>query len=326
MSTRRDFITLLGSAAAWPLAVRAQQGLPVVGWLSVGWSDTLPDSLAAFHTGLNEAGFVEGRNVTIDYRWADGRTERLPALAADLVRRQVAVILASGGPRPARAAQATTSTIPIVFTSQTEPVAAGLVASLNRPGGNLTGVYSLSSELGTKQLGLLRELVPTASLFALLVNPESPGGNILSREIQAAAGSLGLRLQVLSASTEHDLDEVLSNLGEQQPGALLVQSDILFVRRRDQIASTAAHHAIPTISGTRDFAVAGGLMSYGASTLPLYRQAGVYVGRILKGEKVADLPVEQATKFELVINLKTAKALGLTVSNQMQLLADEVIE
>jgi putative ABC transport system substrate-binding protein len=327
MMRRREFIALLGGAAAWPVAARAQQSAPpVIGWLSVGWPDTVPGNLGAFRTGLNGAGFVEGRNVMIEYHWEEGQYDRLPMFAAELVRRQVAVIFYSGGPRPTRAAQAATSTIPIVFTSQSDPVAAGLVASLNRPGGNVTGVYSLSNELGTKQLGLLRELVPTASLFALLVNPQSPGADILSREVQKAVGSLGLRLWVLSANTEHDLDGVLSNLGQQQPDALLVQADILFARRQVQIASMAAQHAIPTISSSRDFAAAGGLMSYGASGLALSRQAGVYVGRILKGEKVADLPVVQATKFELVVNLKTAKALGLKVSQDMLSIADEVIE
>jgi putative ABC transport system substrate-binding protein len=325
---RRAFITLIGGAAvAWPFAARAQQpAVPVIGWLSVGWSDVLAGSVAAFRKGLNEAGFVEGKNVTIEWRWEEGRYDQLPAMAAELVRRPVAVILANGGPRPARAAKISTATIPIVFTTQSDPVATGLVASLSRPGGNVTGVYSFANELGTKQLGLLRELAPTTGMIALLVNPESPGADIILKDVQMAVRSLGLRFQVLSASIERDLDAVFTSLGQQRPGALLVQNDIFLASRFVQIASTAVQHAIPTISNSQAFAAAGGLMSYGAGGPDLPHQAGLYVGRILKGEKPADLPVAQPTKFEFVINLKTAKALGLTVPPSLLAIADEVIE
>jgi putative ABC transport system substrate-binding protein len=247
-------------------------------------------------------------------------------LAADLVRRSVTVILASGGPRPTRAAKSATSTIPIVFWTATDPVASGLVVSLNRPGANVTGAYSLSSELGTKQLGLLRELVPAASTIALLVNPDTPGADAVSKDVQIAARALGLQLRVLGAGSEHDLDGVFASLAQQRPDALLVQADAFLFRQDAQILSAAARHAIPTVSGTRDFAAAGGLMSYGARTTDALHQAGLYVGRILRGEKPADLPVVQSTKFELVINLKTAKALGLGVPPNLLPIADEVIE
>jgi putative ABC transport system substrate-binding protein len=325
---RREFITLIGGAtAAWPFAARAQQRpMPVIGWLSVGRLEGLTDSIAAFRTGLNDAGFVEGKDVTIDYRWEEGQDDRLPALAAELARRPVAAILASGGQRPTRAAQAATSTIPIVFTIQTDPVAAGLVASLNRPGGNLTGVYSLANELVTKQLGLIRELVPTARRVALLVNPDSPGAEIVPRQIQGAVRSLGLDLAILRARSERDLDEVSATLGWQRPDALLIQADIFLHNRYARIAAMAAQHAVPAIASARDFPAAGGLMSYGSSSPVLYRQAGLYVGRILRGDKVTDLPVVQATKFELVINLKTAKALGIAVPPLVFTIADEVLE
>jgi putative tryptophan/tyrosine transport system substrate-binding protein len=325
---RRDFIGLLGGAvAAWPRRARAQQKpLPVIGWLSVGRPEILPDNLEAFRTGLNETGFIDGKNVAIEYRWEEGQDDRLPVLAAELAHRPVAVILAVGGLRPARAAKAATSTIPIVFTTQTDPVAAGLVASLSRPGGNLTGVYSLTNELGAKQLGLVRELIPTAGKIALLVNPQSPGADTLSKEIETAVRSLRLELLILRADRDRDLGEALAKLGQAPPDALLVHADIFFIRQYAQIAATAARHGIPTISSTRAFATAGGLMSYGAGGTILLRQAGLYAGRILKGENAADLPVVQATKFELVINLKTAKALALAVPPNLLALADEVIE
>jgi putative ABC transport system substrate-binding protein len=325
---RRTFITLLGgAAAAWPLAAQAQQApLPVIGWLGVYGPDVLPENLTALHAGLNEAGFIEGKNVTIESRAEEGHGDRLPALAAELVRRPAAVILASGGLRPIRAAKAATSTIPIVFTTQTDPVATGVVASLSRPGGNVTGVYSLANELGAKQLGLVRELIPTARKIALLVNPRSPGADPLSKEVQAAVRSLGLELAILQADREHDLGEALAKLGQASPDALLVHADILFVRQSAEIAAAAVRHAIPTISSVRAFAAAGGLMSYGADNAILYRQAGLYAGRILKGEKAADLPVVQATKFDLVINLKTARSLTLAVPPNLLALADEVIE
>jgi putative ABC transport system substrate-binding protein len=328
MIGRREFITLLGVAAAapflWPLAARAQQqSMPVIGWLGTGWRDT-SSNLAAFHKGLNEAGFVEGRNVAIEYRWEEGQYDRLPALAADLVRRSVAVIFASGGPRPTRAAKAATSTIPIVFNAATDPVATGLVASLNRPGGNVTGAYALTNELGTKQLGLLREIVPAATMIALLVNANTPGAAVLSKDVQSAVRSVGLQLQVLSASTEADLDKALAGLAQQRPDALLIQSDV-FLNRHTEIAAMAARLGIATISALASFAAAGGLMSYGSGSADSH-QAGLYVGRILKGAKPADLPVVQSSRFELVINLKTAKALGLTVPPTLLAIADEVIE
>jgi putative ABC transport system substrate-binding protein len=326
---RRDFITLLGGmAAAEPLRALAQQpAMPVIGWLATGWSDTSPDHVPAFRKGLNEAGFVEGKNVTIEYRWEEGQYDRLPALATELVHRPVTVIMASGGPRPTSAAKSATSTIPIVFWSATDPVATGLVASLNRPGGNVTGVYSLSSELGTKQLGLLREFVPAASMIALLVNPSTPGADFISKDIQIAARSLGLQIRVLSAGTERDLDDVFISLAQQRPEALLIQADAFLLRRRVQIAAAAARQAIPTISGGGlDFAAGGGLMSYGANGADAHHQAGLYVGRILKGEKPADLPVVQSTRFALILNIKTAKALGLTVPPGVLAIADEVIE
>jgi putative ABC transport system substrate-binding protein len=325
---RREFITLLGgSAVAWPVVARAQQpAMPVIGWLGTGWADADSGQDLEFRRGLNEAGLIEGKNITIEYRWEEGQYDRLPALAADLVRRPVTVILASGGPRPTRAAKSATSTIPIVFTAATDPVATGLVASLNRPGGNVTGVYSLSSELGTKQLGLLRDLVPAATEIALLVNPESPGADAVSKDVQPAVRSLGLHLRVLHASTDRDLDEVLVSLAQQRPDVLMVQSDALLIRGRIQIAAAAVRQAIPTITGSHDFTAAGGLMSYGAVAGDVAHQAGLYVGRILKGEKPADLPVVQSTKFELVINLKTAKTLGLTVPPSLLAIADEVLE
>ena len=324
---RRDFIVLLGSAAAWPLAVRAQQAaVPVVGWISSGWPDAAAGWISAFRKGLNAAGFVEGKNVTIEYRFEEGQYDRLPVLAAELVRRPATVIIAFGGPRPTNAAKAATSTIPIVFESLTDPVATGLVASLNRPGGNVTGVYMLSNEIGTKQLGLLRELVPAAKVIALLVNPNTPGADFLPKDIEPAARSLGLELRPLNAGAERDLDDTLASVGRQRPDALIVQSDAFLTRQRIQIVQTAARYAIPTISSNRDFATAGGLMSYGASVADATYQAGIYVGRILKGEQPAGLPVIQSAKFEFVINLQTAKALGLAVPPTLIARADEVIE
>jgi putative ABC transport system substrate-binding protein len=328
MIARRDFITLVGAAAAaWPLAARAQQRkLPVIGWLGTGWSDLAPEQIQAFREGLSGAGFVEGKNVAIEYRWEEGQYDRLPALAADLVRRQVAVIFASGGPRPTRAAMSATSTIPIVFSSATDPVASGLVASLNRPGGNVTGTYSLANEIGTKQVGLIRELVPAAKTIALLVNAISPGADALPKDVQTAMRSLGLQLTILSAGSDRDLDAVFASFGQQRPDALLIQSDAFLIHRRIQIAAAAAQHGIPTIAGNQSFAAAGVLMTYGTGAAEAGHQAGLYVGRILKGEKPANLPVVQSTKFDFAINLKTAKALGLTVPSGLLAIADEVIE
>ena len=325
--TRREFITLLGGATAWPLAAWAQQGaLPVVGWLN---SET-PEGgygllAAAFRQGLSESGFVEGRNVTIEYRWARGQIDRLPALAAELVHDRVTVI-AAAGTVSARAAKAATTTIPIVFSVATDPVAMGLVASLNRPGGNLTGVANLMVELGQKQLELLHQLVPAVAIMAVLINPILPAAESQARDLQAAARKLGIDLHVLHASTERDLDTAFAKMADMRVGALAITADAFFLSRREQIIALAARHSLPATSPWREAAAAGGLMSYGTSDADGYRQLGSYAGRILKGEKPANLPVQQSTKFELIINLKTAKALGIDVPLQIQQLADEVIE
>jgi putative ABC transport system substrate-binding protein len=327
---RREFITLLsGAAATWPLAVRAQQpAMPVIGWLSSGSSNeiTVTGSLAAFRQGLSEAGYVEGRNLVIEYRWADDQYDRLPAFAADLVRRQVAVIATNGGNPSALSAKAATTTIPIVFASGTDPVKSGLVASLNRPGGNITGVSILNLELGPKRLELLRELVPTASIVALLINPTNPSSEIQSRDLQAAARTLGLQVQVLHASTEHDLEAIFASLPQLHASALMIGADPFLSGHGRQLAALTVTHAVPAISLYRDFAAAGGLLSYGPSLADGYHHSGTYVGRILKGEKPADLPVIQSVKFELVANLKAAKALGISFPLSLLASADEVIE
>ena len=325
---RRDFITLLGGAAvAWPFSARAQQSaVPVVGWLN---SET-PDGgysllAAAFRQGLGETGFVEGRNVAIEYRWAQGRIDRLPSLAADLVRRQVMVI-AAAGTVSARAAKAATTTVPVVFSVATDPVAMGLIASLNRPGGNLTGVANLMVELGQKQLELLHQLVPAVTSMAVLINPILPASESQARDLQAAARKLGLDARVLHASNEHDLDTVFAKMVGMGVGALAIAADPFFLSRREQITALASRHSLPAISPWREAAVAGGLISYGTSVSDGYRQVGSYAGRILKGEKPADLPVQQSTKFELIINLKAAKALGIEVPLPMLMRVDETIE
>jgi ABC-type uncharacterized transport system substrate-binding protein len=325
---RREFITLLGGAAvAWPLAARAQQpGVPVIGFLSGAAPDPFKHLVAAFREGLKETGYIEGQNSTIEYRWAEGQYERLPILAADLARRQVAVIAATGGTQAGLAAKAATATIPIVFSSGIDPITAGLVASLNRPGGNVTGVYLLISELDPKKLGLLRELVPDASVIAVLLNPHSADIRARSAAVQEAARTVGQQIHPLHASTERELETTFVSLAQLRAGALVVSSDPFFNSRRDQLVALAARYSIPAIYEGREYAMAGGLISYGTSLAEGYRQVGLYTGRILKGEKPADLPVVQPTKFEFVINLKTAKALGLTVPASMQLLADEVIE
>jgi putative tryptophan/tyrosine transport system substrate-binding protein len=322
---RRDFITLLGGAAAWPVTARAQQpALPVVGLLLGGAAEPNAPYVAAFRKGLAEAGFVEGRTVAIEYRYAGNAVGQLPGLAVDLVRRQVAVIVATGGP-PARAAKAATTTIPIVFSGGVDPVGAGLVLSLNRPGGNLTGVTSLGDELVSKRLGLLHELIPAAPIMAMLVNP-TRNVETNTRDLQAAARTLGLQLEFLHASTERELDMVFATWSQLRAGALVIGADNFFAVHSEQLAALMVRHAVPTIGQFREFAAAGGLISYGTSATDQHRQIGVYTGRILKGDKPADLPVQQSTKVELIINLKTAKALGLTVPPNLLAIADEVIE
>jgi ABC-type uncharacterized transport system substrate-binding protein len=325
---RREFITLLGGAAAvWPLAAWAQPAMPVIGFLSSSSPDLFASRLRAFHQGLSETGYVEGKNVALEYFWAKGQLDRLPALAAQLARHQVAVIAVPASTPGALAAKAASSTIPIVFLTGGDPVQLGLVASLNRPGSNLTGVTTLAVELGQKQLGLLHELIPKANAIALLVNPANPTlSEPITKNVQAAAHTLGLQLRVLSASTEREIDAAFTTLVQLRAGALIISVDALFVGRSQQLAELANRYAVPTISQFREFTVAGGLMSYGTNLADGYRQVGVYTGRILKGEKPANLPVQQATKLELIINLKTAKLLGLDVPPTLLARADEVIE
>ena len=324
---RREFIKLIGgTAATWPLAAVAQQSaIPTIGFLRSTRPDASTDLLVALRKGLKETGYVEGQNLTIEYRWAENQQERLSALAADLVRQRCVVIVA-GGVNAAFAAKAATATIPIIFATGDDPLKSGLVGSFNRPGGNITGVFSVSASMEGKQLGLLREVVPTAAVIGMLVNPTSPGSERQERETQAAAQALGQQLHVFKASGERDIDNVFATLTQYRIGALLIAANALFTGQRDQLVALAARHAMPVLHYTREFAEAGGLMSYGSSLTDAYRQVGVYVGRVLKGEKPADLPIIQSSTFELVINLKTAKTLGLTVPYGLLNAADEVIE
>ena len=324
---RRQFISALGGvAAAWPLAVHAQQqAVPVIGFLNALSRSFAANQLAGFLQGLKEVGFVEGSNVAIEYRWADGHYDRLPALAADLVGRQVAVIMA-GSPPAARATKTATATIPIVFTSGDDPVNIGLVASLSRPGGNVTGVHLFLTELSAKKLGLLHDLLPQATVIAVLLNSTSPSADVQTEDLQAAGHALGLQIQILKASSEQEIDAAFAVLEGQKVGALIVGSDPYYLSRREQIIALTARQAIPAVYEIREYVDAGGLMSYGTSIRDGYRLAGGYVGRILKGEKPADLPVLQPTKFEFAVNLKTARMLGVTIPQTLFVAADDVIE
>jgi len=324
---RREFITLLGSAAAWPLAARAQQQpMPVVGFLSGRSPGSDAFLLEVFRRGLRENGFTDGQNVALEFRWADGRLDRLPAMAAELIERKVAVLFAGAADVAAGALRVAAAIVPVVFATGSDPVEAGLVASLNRPGGNLTGVTVITNVLWPKRLELLRELLPTTPLIALLVNPTNLAHLSATRELNDAARKLGQEVLILPASVESDFEGAFAALVEKRASALVVSDDALFTNRRDVLAALAARHAVPAIYGRREFTSAGGLMSYGASTLDQYYQSGVYVGRILRGAKPADLPFLQPTKFELTLNLRTAKALGLDVPATLLARADEVIE
>jgi putative ABC transport system substrate-binding protein len=327
-TTRLEFITLLGGAALCPVAARAQQTLtPVIGFLGSDSPALSASHLRFFHQGLSETGYVEGRNVAIEYRWAEGQNDRLRALAAELVRRQVSVIAAPGTTPAALAAKAATTTVPVVFFTAADPVALRLVASLNHPGGNLTGATSLGGQLAKKRLELLHELMPAATVIALLVNPTNPAlAESTAREALDAARRIGLQLHVLRASTERDFDAVFAAMGQLRASALVISVDSFFTARTEQLGALALRHRIPAIYQSRDFAAAGGVLSYGGSLPEGYRLVGVYAGRILRGEKPADLPVQQVTKVELVINLKTAKALGLTIPPSILQRADQVIE
>jgi len=325
---RRDFITLLGGAAAsWPLAARAQQAaMPVIGFMHTLSPESVLSPMVGFHQGLKEAGYIEGQNVAIEYRWAQGHYDRLPELAADLVGRKIAVIVAAGGDPCPQIAKSATQTIPIVFITLGDPVGNGLVTSLNRPGGNATGVTIFGPAAVTKRVQLLHEVAPQATVIAFLMNPNNPNSNIEIAAAQAAASSLGKRIIVFAASSESELEATFTSMVQSDIGALLGASDPFLFSRRDRLASLTARYGVPAIYYLSEFARAGGLMTYGNSLTDMYRLMGVYVGRVLKGEKAADLPVVQSTKFELVINMQTAKTLGIEVPNSMQLLAEEVIE
>jgi putative ABC transport system substrate-binding protein len=323
---RRNFLSVLAGAATWPLSAHGQQAMPVIGYLSIGSARFDAVRIAAFQKGLGETGYVEGRNVAAEYRWAEGQNDRLPTLAAELVRRPVAVIAAIGGPAPALAAKAATNTIPIVFIIPGDPVRQGLVRSLNRPGGNLTGVSNLAGVVVAKQLEALHEVMPKAKLIGVLVNPTNPTVAFYTRDVQAAAQTLGKKLLIVQVATESDFETAFATLVQQRVDAILIPSDALFNSLPDQLVAMAARRALPAIYAYSEFARMGGLMSYGVSFGDPFRPAGVYAGRILKGEKPADLPVMQGTKVELILNLKTAKTLGLTMPTALLVRADEVIE
>jgi putative ABC transport system substrate-binding protein len=329
---RREFIALLGGAAVtssslWPIAARAQQpAMPVIGYLSAGSPDGFAERLAAFRQGLGETGYVQGRNLAIEFGWAGDRLDRLPALAADLVRKQVRVIAAFGGIEGNLAAKAATTTIPIVFATGDDPIATGLVSTLNRPGGNLTGVTTLGVEVAPKRLELMHEIVPAASAIAVLINPDRPTAAAITRDLEQAARTLGRQIHILHASNEREIDAAFATVVQLRAGALVIGNDAYYNSRTEQFAALTIRHALPTVYQNREFVAAGGLMSYGGSITEAYRISGTYVGRILKGEKPADLPVQQATKIELIINMKTAKALGLAFPTAILVRADEVIE
>jgi putative ABC transport system substrate-binding protein len=329
MIGRRGFVTLLGgAAAAWPRVGHAQQpGLPVIGYLSAGGADPSGKSVAAFLKGLAETGFIEGRDITIDYRFAENELDRLPGLAADLVRRHVAVIVTPIGFSGALAAKAATTTIPIVFSSGAfDPVEYGLVASLNRPGGNMTGITSMNTDLGPRRLGLVHELLPKADRFAVMFNRNQPAARLIPADMQGAASAIGGQIEVLAVTSSRDIDAAFATLVQKRVEALMVSANSLFYDRRVQLVTLASRHAVPTIYTTREDAEAGGLMSYGSSRTEQQRQIGMYAGRILKGEKPADLPVQRASKFEFIINLQTAKTLGIDIPPTLLAIADEVIE
>ena len=324
---RRAFITLLGSTAAWPLAAQAQQAaMPVIGYLHSGSPAPYAHLVATFHQGLKEAGAVEGKNFAIEYHWAEGRYDRLPALAADLVSRHVALIVAQGGDPPVLAAKSVTATIPVVFTSSSDPVKLGLVTSLNHPGGNVTGFWPFTSLLGTKRLELVRQLVSANSSIAVLVNPDNPNAGLDMAQLEDSARALGQSVSFVRARTEAEIEAVFATLSERRVSALLVNTDPFFLARPALFVSLTARNRIPAIYAQREFVAAGGLISYGASLADGYRQVGIYAGRILQGERPADLPVVQPTKFEIAINLKAAKELGLDIPPTLLALADEVIE
>jgi putative ABC transport system substrate-binding protein len=324
---RREFIALVGSSAAWPLAARAQQpGMPVIGFLHSASPEPYAPQVNAFRQSLREAGYVEGQNVAIEYRWAENQIARLPTLATELANRRASVIVAGGSPVAALAAKSATTTIPIVFMNAADPVGIGLVASFNRPGGNITGATLLSAELVAKRLGILRDLLPSVRKIAMLVNLSRPGVDAQKAQMQEAAHAIGLALQILNASSERDFDAVFQAVASQQDGALIVAPDALFLSQRIQIVDLATRYRIATMFELREFVEAGGLISYGASAVDLYRQGGYLTGQILLGKKAADLPVLQPTKFELTINMKTAGTLGLTISSGLLSIADELIE